>query len=150
VSPRVRLEPMTAAHLDDVMVLENTSFEDPWPREAFVEELGLSQSNIVLLRDDQDLLVGYILYWVVLDEAELLNIAVHTDHRGQGHGRTLLETGLQAARQRGGQMMHLEVRRSNAPAIALYDSAGFQRTGIRRRYYANNGEDAILMRVDLR
>ena len=93
--------------------------------------------------------VAFLLAWSVFDELQLLDMATHPEHRRQGHSRALLTELLRFARARRKRLVLLEVRRSNLPAIALYESVGFQTTGVRRGYYSDTGEDALEMRITL-
>ncbi len=93
--------------------------------------------------------VAFLLAWSVADELHLLDMATHPEHRRQGHSRALLSELVNFARGARKRLLLLEVRSSNAAAIALYESAGFGRTGVRRGYYSDNGEDALEMRITL-
>jgi ribosomal-protein-alanine N-acetyltransferase len=90
-------------------------------------------------------LIGYIVWWQVVDEAEIINLAVSPEQRGQGVGRLLLKCMIDQAWHTGASCIHLDVRESNQPARRLYDQAGFLQTGMRMGYYANDQENAITM-----
>jgi ribosomal-protein-alanine N-acetyltransferase len=94
--------------------------------------------------------VGYVVAWLVADEAEVANLAVAPEWRGRGVGAALLDAALNEARNGGAHVAHLEVRDSNVAARALYGSRGFMPVGRRRRYYQAPVEDAVLLRCDLR
>ena len=100
-----------------------------------------------LLRDDTGLVVGFLLAWSVADELHLLELASHPERRRKGFGRALLAALIEHARHARKRLLLLEVRRSNQAAIELYESAGFQKTGVRRGYYSDTGEDAVEMRI---
>ena len=100
-----------------------------------------------LIRDDAGLIVGFLLAWSVADELHLLELASHPEQRRKGFGRALLAALIAHARQARKRLLLLEVRRSNLAAIALYESSGFQKTGVRRGYYSDTGEDAVEMRI---
>jgi ribosomal-protein-alanine N-acetyltransferase len=89
--------------------------------------------------------VGYIVFWVVHDEVHVLNVATALAARRRGIGRALMEAAEAEGRRRGCRISTLEVRRSNAPAIALYRTMGYRQVGIRPNYYAEEKEDAIVM-----
>ena len=100
-----------------------------------------------VIRDSTGLIVGFLLAWSVADELHLLELASHPDQRRRGFGRALLAALVAHAREAKKRLLLLEVRRSNQAAIALYQSAGFQTTGVRRGYYSDTGEDALEMRI---
>jgi ribosomal-protein-alanine N-acetyltransferase len=135
--------------LDDVAAIERSVFNDPWSRRSFVDLVGERQV-IFLVAADGDTVVGYAIVLLAGVEAELANLAVARLMQKQGLGERLLGDALSAARDRGSREVFLEVRESNAPAMALYSSAGFEAVGRRVRYYARPIEDAIVMRLDLR
>ena len=91
--------------------------------------------------------LAFLLAWSVADELHLLDMATHPEHRRQGHSRALLQALLDHARREHKRLVLLEVRHTNAPAIALYQSVGFQTTGVRRGYYSDTAEDALEMRI---
>ncbi|MEO6600187.1 MAG: GNAT family N-acetyltransferase [Polyangiaceae bacterium] len=93
--------------------------------------------------------LAFLLAWSVADELHLLDMATHPEHRRRGHSRQLLSALVALARRDHKRLLLLEVRRSNAPAIALYESVGFHTAGVRRGYYSDTGEDALEMRITL-
>jgi [ribosomal protein S18]-alanine N-acetyltransferase len=112
------------------------------------EELVRPWSRLRAARDGSGKLLGYTLFWHVVDELHLLNVAVAVDARRRGIGRALLEDLFAYAREHDAHRILLEVRASNAAAIALYESLGFTRFNVRERYYAD-GEDAVEMSLDV-
>jgi ribosomal-protein-alanine N-acetyltransferase len=137
---------MTPGDLPEVLAIEEQAFADPWTQAHFEGELKNRHGHIDLLRAEQGELLGYIVYWTVVDEAQILDVAVATTHTRQGYGRALVEHALDTARRLGCRSALLEVGRSNRAAITLYEALGFQPTTVRKGYYAHNGEDALLMR----
>lgn len=134
--------------LEAVQAIEDVSFSCPWSPQSMKEALNNEQIDCqVLLADGR--LVGYFMLLHVADEAELLNIAVHPDDRSNGFGRTLLQEALSQAKTFEAATCYLEVRPSNPRAIHLYETAGFQPIGRRKKYYQNPIEDAILMACPL-
>jgi ribosomal-protein-alanine N-acetyltransferase len=132
------------------MRVETACFPNPWAANTFLQELERAQAHIDVLRRQVDgLVVGFINHWVVLDELHLLNVATHPEERRRGHARQLIEHMLAFGRQTGCRVVLLEVRRSNEAALALYRRFGFRSVGVRPGYYSDNGEDAILMNLDL-
>ena len=140
----MRIRPMTSLDLPEVLRIEHDTFPMGWVGSMFEAELDGPVSHSVVLETD-DALVGYALYRVVLDEAHLMNIAVEHIHRGRGLGMQLLEHIMQDSEALGAQHMFLEVRVTNKIARQLYSRSGFEEIGLRKRYYQDNGEDALLM-----
>ena len=147
VDDGILFRPMEKEDLDRVLEIENTSFSDPWPREAFLEELKNPFAfQFVMVRNGR--LAGYSMSWVVLDEGHLMNIAVAPDFRGLGLGRLLLKFTLEQIAARGARVVFLEVRITNQPALNLYRSAGFQALMTRKGYYSD-GTDAVVMKKEV-
>ncbi|MCB5261152.1 MAG: ribosomal protein S18-alanine N-acetyltransferase [Candidatus Cloacimonetes bacterium] len=132
---------LTRADLPQVFEIENRSFRDPWPLQAFSEEV-IAHARAL---DVDSVLCGYILYHVVLDEAVILNFAIDPDKCRQGHGEYLLLQSMRELIQSGCTRFFLDVRRSNSPALKLYEKHGFMSLGIRKTYYSDPDEDAIVM-----
>ena len=141
----INIENMTTLHLDGVEEIENLSFKIPWSRNAFMDELTRNESAIYKVAMYGKKVVGYAGMWKVFDEGHITNIAVHPEFRKSGVGSRLLESMLETAREQGIVAMTLEVRKSNVAAQHLYHKYGFRTEGERRRYYADNGEDALIM-----
>ncbi|MDD5056243.1 MAG: ribosomal protein S18-alanine N-acetyltransferase [Sideroxydans sp.] len=143
------LRDMTEADLDAVLKIEREVHAHPWTLGNFSDALRSQYQCKVLELDKQ--ILGFALLMLAVDEAELLDIAVAARFQHQGWGRTLLDEMMALARSRNMRRMVLEVRASNAAAIALYRKAGFANIGLRRAYYPvlNGREDAILMGREL-
>ena len=135
---------MLPADAEAVEIVEKASFAVPWSRKSFWEEAANEQTCYLLALDDERV-IGYAGMWLVLDEAQITNVAIHPDHRGQKIGLALLKEMIKEAVKRGAERMTLEVRPSNVAALALYTSLDFQDCGRRPGYYQDNGEDAIIM-----
>lgn len=147
-SHSLQVSPLGIADLDAVVNIERACHSNPWSRDAFATELGHPWSHIVgawARTDPTANLVGFVLYWIVADELQIMNVATHPDHRRQGVGRTLLERVLAIAGEGGVFTAWLEVGAGNRPARALYDLLGFAPAALRRGYYAD-GDDAVIMR----
>ncbi|WP_374721774.1 ribosomal protein S18-alanine N-acetyltransferase [Peribacillus tepidiphilus] len=140
---------MTEDDIDEVLVLERRSFTLPWSREAFYNELNHNQYALYIVLEDEGKIVGYCGAWLVIDEAHITNIAILPEYRGRRLGEGLLRKMMDIAIERGAKVMTLEVRVSNIIAQSLYEKLGFQKGGIRKRYYTDNGEDALVMWVNL-
>jgi ribosomal-protein-alanine N-acetyltransferase len=145
-----RINAAAEADLDAVLEIERLCFPAPWARQAFADELARPWARLEVLRaSTSERLVGFCNYWLVADELQILNIAVHPEARRRGHAARLLRHILDQGRRHESRMASLEVRVSNHAAAALYRKFGFREVGIRPRYYADNGEDARLMDLDL-
>ena len=133
----------TVADLDAIEEIERHSFPRPWPRASFEAELGREHARITVVRDPD--VIAFINHWIVVGELHVHSIAVHPDRRRAGVAGTLVAHALAEARAAGCTLATLEVRRSNRPAIALYERAGFRTVSSRTAYYRDNGEDALVM-----
>ena len=140
----IRFRVMTPQDADQVAAIEAASFTMPWSRQSFWEEAQNEQAYYLLALSEEEI-VGYAGVWLVLDEAQVMHIAVAPARRGQGIGRMLLADLMARSKARGAARMTLEVRPSNAAALALYASLGFKDFGRRPGYYQDNGEDAVIM-----
>lgn len=140
---------MTPDDVDAVLEIELAVQAYPWTRGNFTDALGHGYLCSVDEADGE--IRGYAVLMPVLDEAELLNIGVAAKHQRKGLGRAMLLEILDIAREMNMRLVYLEVRASNAAALALYRSAGFIGIGVRRGYYqnANGSEDAVTMACEL-
>ena len=149
------LVPMQESDLDEVLELEQASFTEPWTRKMFLGELQGNPfaTNLVARAGDNGdgaglpggALLGYVMFWVVFEELHMMNLAVRPEVRRLGIARRLVRHALATGASRGVRMVLLEVRASNAAAIALYQGLGFVRKDVRRGYYDNPREDAVIM-----
>ena len=135
---------METEDLDSVMEIENEAFSPPWTKEGFFTFL-IREDTLFLTAEDKSGIVGYAGLLMVLDEAEILNIAVRHDRRKEGIGHFLMQSLLLLSGESGIHTIHLEVRESNHSARRLYARHGFKEVGLRRSYYTDPVEDAILM-----
>jgi [ribosomal protein S18]-alanine N-acetyltransferase len=140
---------MTTADIENVIAIERASFRFPWSTRFFLDELQVDCARSILAEVDGRI-VGYVLFWILAEEVDIHNIAVHPDFRRQGIGRLLLEQVAAAARRQERLRVTLDVRSSNAAAQSLYLSLGFVARGLRKGYYSDNGEDALVMALELR
>lgn len=145
----VMFRAMKLEDLDDVMEVEHASFTLPWSREAFYNELMNNQYAVYLVVEDKGRVIGYGGQWVILDEGHITNIALLPAYRGYGLGEELMIRMMGTAKSMGVKRMTLEVRVSNHGAQKLYRKMGFQEGGIRKNYYTDNMEDALVMWVEL-
>lgn len=142
---QVRIEPMNPEDVGAVAEIERSSFPTPWSERAFLTELRENAYAEYIVARRGGAVVGYAGMWLIFDEAHITNVAVHPRFRGRGFGHGLLSELERRARRRGIQRMTLEVRPSNTEAQVLYRKHGFEAVGVRRGYYSDTGEDAIIM-----
>ncbi|MEW5762805.1 MAG: ribosomal protein S18-alanine N-acetyltransferase [Bacillota bacterium] len=136
---------MGPEHIDQVLEIEASSFPTPWPRQTFEFEVLYNELAEYVVAVEGGRVVAYGGMWLVLDEAHVTNVAVHPAYRGRHIGRALMLELIRRARARGATRMTLEVRPSNTVARNLYKSLGFVEKGVRKKYYQDNKEDAIIM-----
>jgi len=132
----------------DILEIERTSFPSPWDLKSFSSEIDRSISHLWTLLIDE-VLKGYICFWIFANETHLMNIAVHPEWRGKGLGEGLLCKMIEVGISEGAKTAWLEVRPSNIVARSLYEKAGFKEVGFRPRYYKETNEDAIIMSLPL-
>lgn len=150
--PGISVNRMSHSDLEEVMEIEKKSFPSPWSKDQFVWELKNRVSTLFVARErikDLARLYGYICFWVVADEAHILNLAIHPAFRKLNAASLLLDHTLVYCRERGVRQVFLEVRRSNRPAQALYRKFGFVIDRIRKGYYNDTQEDALVMALNL-
>jgi ribosomal-protein-alanine N-acetyltransferase len=145
---KMRMEDVGAVHS-----LEMDIFTTPWSLNSYQFEVGENNASEPWLAEAQDangrpVIAGYIVPWLLIDEVHIANLAVATSFRRMGLARRLLQQALERAATKGARKATLEVRAGNQAALALYESFGFRPVGRRKRYYHDNGEDALLMLLD--
>jgi ribosomal-protein-alanine N-acetyltransferase len=144
--PDFQIRQAVPSDLADLVDLEQACFAIPWLEESLRHDLEENQAaryQVALLPDGS--LAGYAACWAVLDEGQITNIAVAPPWRRRGVGRQLLNALVRQAQTEGLRLLSLEVRANNAAAQNLYKACGFEPAGLRRGYYADTGEDAIIM-----
>jgi len=141
----VRIRKMNGSDLDRICEIEQVIFTMPWSREAFECELEPDRCAFPWVAEKDGEVVGYLISWLVEDEVHVGNIAVLPELQGEGVGKRLFSHCLSRAAALGVVRATLEVRVSNERAIALYESHGFIPVAMRKRYYSDTGEDAIVM-----
>ncbi|QIB70406.1 ribosomal protein S18-alanine N-acetyltransferase [Aminipila butyrica] len=137
-----------SAQEDDVQEmagLDRVCFADPWSEESFAYELKLNQRAFYIAAEIEGRLVGYAGLWAILDEGHITNVAVAPEYRRKGIGRALVTSLMEVAEENGLTSFTLEVRESNLPAQKLYTELDFKPAGIRKGYYHDNGENAVIM-----
>jgi len=146
-SVETRIRPMEVADLPQVQAIDEHSFSNPWPRNAYHFELLENPNGHCWVAEAGDRIVGLIVCWLVVDEMHIATLAVHPAYRGLGISKHLVVAGLKALIPRGALSATLEVRAGNSIAQNLYRHFGFEVVGLRKRYYKDTNEDAILMTV---
>ena len=141
----ITVRPMVMTDVDGVMAVEHDSFLTPWSRSAFEEELAQNRLARYIVAEENGAIVGYAGTWLVINEAHVTNVAVSSQRRREGIGRLLMQNLMELARENGMESMTLEVRVSNAAARHLYAQMGFVEAGIRKNYYSETKEDALVL-----
>ncbi|MBC7387062.1 MAG: ribosomal protein S18-alanine N-acetyltransferase [Cryobacterium sp.] len=150
IQPPVSLRPAIFEDLDAILSVEKRVHTVPWEKAHFQGELEKSYSRLWVLTDDEtdSIVYGYAVFWVMGESAEVLNIAVDIPHRGLGLAKLMLQQIINEAMRLGLENLMLDVRKSNLPAVGLYQRAGLSITQYRKGFYSN-GEDAYHMTVGL-
>ena len=138
---------MTNAHVAQIAELEKRCFNDPWSETSIASELNNRLSSWLVALDG-DVVVGYVGSQTVLGETDMMNVAVHPDYRKQGIATELIQTLIDTLSKQGSHSLMLEVRQTNEPAKNLYKALGFETVGIRKNYYRNPREDALILRKE--
>lgn len=139
---------MNENDLDAVLAIEQASYPTPWRLEHFRHELAAPHS-FPFVAESNGMIAGYVCLMSLFEEGQILNVAVAPEQRGRGVARLLMDHAISVAREKGAELLALEVRASNIAAITLYERCGFVRTGIRSKYY-EGVEDAVLMEKSLK
>lgn len=134
-----------ASDVDDIEALEQVCFAVPWSRESLLHELTENPLAAYFVAELEDRVIGYVGLWAIVDEGHITNVAVSPDYRRMQVGSALIKTMLEVTEKAGLVRHTLEVRASNEPAKGLYKKFGFEEAGVRKGYYEDNGEDAIIM-----
>jgi ribosomal-protein-alanine N-acetyltransferase len=143
---KVRIVPMTADHLDDIVRLEQICFSRPWSRRMLAEELeNQCAAFLVALEPETNKVIGYAGLLVMADEGYITNVAVFPEYRRRGVAEQIIQVFCDFAQGNHLAFLTLEVRPGNAPAISLYNSFGFEEVGRRKNYYDLPREDALIL-----
>lgn len=135
---------MLEADLAQVVEIEKASMPSPWSKELFEEELHRDAAQYFVAEVDGKV-AGYMGYWEAPEEAHIINLAIGPEFRQKGLGLQMMDYCLGFASKRGAKLATLEVRQSNEAAQRLYEKAGFRTVAIRKKYYSDNQEDAVVM-----
>ena len=140
-----KILPMGKEHISAVAFIENECFPIPWTEKDFKNEIEVNNMAYYFVAEQDGKIIGYAGLWHVITEGHITNIAVLPEYRGKGVGKALVEQMIEFAKEMEMIAITLEVRISNYNAQRLYTSYGFKPEGFRKRYYADTGEDAIIM-----
>ena len=143
----MRIVNMNESHVAQVAELEKICFSDPWSENSVASELK-NPLSCWLVAEEDSAVAGYIGSQTVVDESDMMNVAVHPDHRRKGVAEKLVMELVEALKKRDSRCLTLEVRASNEPAKALYEKLGFTQVGLRKNYYRNPREDALILRKE--
>ena len=141
------IETMKSSHVAQIAELEKICFSDPWSEKSIASELN-NELAFWLTAVEGEQVVGYIGSQTVMDESDMMNVAVHPDFRRKGIAEALVNALVEALKSKGSRCLTLEVRASNVPAITLYEKLGFSEIGRRKNYYRNPREDALILRKE--
>lgn len=144
----VTIRRMNLEDVPAVAAVEAATFPTPWSEDAFRQELTSNAVARYLVAEVDGKVIGFAGAWVILDESHITNIAILDGYRGKGYGRALTSALMQYLSNLGAAYATLEVRKSNLTAQNLYVPLGFIKLGVRKRYYEDNNEDALLMVCD--
>jgi ribosomal-protein-alanine N-acetyltransferase len=145
----LEIRPATSSDLSTIRSMEASIFPTPWSEEMIAAELSGDPLRIALLALRGETPIGYIFCWCVADELHVVNLGVMETERRKGYGQVLLEAVLAHPRAKEASMVTLEVRVENEPARAFYRRNGFKEIALRRHYYPDTGEDAVVMLKNL-
>lgn len=152
ISLTVAIDLMDKTDIPEIMAIEKESFPTPWTMGMFKKELESTHSWCLCVRINtpgENIVAAYIIFWLIADEAHLLNLAVKKEYRGQGLAFNLMKAMKEIAGKNEAVAQTLEVRESNTEAIKLYQKCGFVVKGVRPRYYTDTKEDALIMWADI-
>ena len=149
----LRILPMTLDHLSAVLEIENLSFPTPFTENLFQMELKLNVAHLYIALTGLETsarIAGYVDFWRVGPEAHLITLGVHPDFRCRGVASRLVQFMIDECRKNQVQVISLDVRPTNEHGRALYAKYGFRQAGLRKKYYQDNGEDALVLNLSLR
>ncbi len=143
---QITVAPMKLEDLNEVLEIEVLAFATPWSRNSFLYELLENERAFYLTaKNESGRIMGYVGMWIVFDEGHITNLATHPQYRRQGVAHRLMKELIAASKANGVRYLTLEVRRTNNQAQELYQKMGFVHMGVRRKYYLDNNEDALIM-----
>lgn len=150
LASRYEIVELVPEDIDAILEIENVSFKSPWPRSVFEMEFKNKRAYNIVCVDNTGKIIGYCLSWLIYDEIHILKVAVNENYRNLGIGRNMIVNTLEYFIAKGANHAILEVRLDNFSAIGLYEKMGFEHLRIRKNYYRETGEDALVMLLDLK
>jgi len=143
---QITVAPMKLEDLNEVLEIEVLAFATPWSRNSFLHELIENERAFYLAaKNESGRTIGYVGMWIIFDEGHITNLAIHPQYRRQGVAHKLMNELIAFSKGNGVRYLTLEVRRTNNQAQELYQKLGFIHMGVRRKYYLDNKEDALIM-----
>ncbi|MFS1516504.1 ribosomal protein S18-alanine N-acetyltransferase [Bacillus sp. SCS-151] len=140
---------MNVEDIENVLKVEEASFATPWSKDIFLSEINNNKYAHYIVAEENGLVIGYCGAWIIIDEAHITNVALLPEYRGRKLGEAMLKQLVDFAKALGAKTMTLEVRVTNIIAQSLYRKLGFNDGGIRKNYYTDNQEDALIMWVNI-
>ena len=138
------IENLNLTHIEEICDIEKRCFSDAWSRQSFIDEIDRENSVFIVVKKE-DKIVAYSGFWYIVDDAQIMNVAVDIAYKGMKISHILMKEMIQRAMDKNMATMSLEVRVSNEIAINLYKVYGFEIVGVRKQYYQDNKEDAYIM-----
>ena len=138
------IENLNLTHIEEICDIEKRCFSDAWSRQSFIDEIDRENSVFIVIKKEGKI-VAYSGFWYIVDDAQIMNVAVDIGYKGMKISHILMKEMIQRARDKNMATMSLEVRVSNEIAINLYKGYGFEIVGVRKQYYQDNKEDAYIM-----
>lgn len=138
------IENLNLTHIEEIYDIEKRCFSDAWSRQSFIDEID-NENSVFIVVKKEDKIVAYSGFWYIVDDAQIMNVAVDIAYKGMKISHILMKEMIQRARDKNMATMSLEVRVSNEIAINLYKGYGFEIVGVRKQYYQDNKEDAYIM-----
>lgn len=138
------IENLNLTHIEEICDIEKRCFSDAWSRQSFIDEID-NENSVFIVVKKEDKIVAYSGFWYIVDDAQIMNVAVDIAYKGMKISHILMKEMIQRAMDKNMATMSLEVRVSNEIAINLYKVYGFEIVGVRKQYYQDNKEDAYIM-----
>ena len=138
------IENLNLTHIEEICDIEKRCFSDAWSRQSFIDEID-NENSVFIVVKKEDKIVAYSGFWYIVDDAQIMNVAVDIAYKGMKISHILMKEMIQRAMDKNMATMSLEVRVSNEIAINLYKGYGFEIVGVRKQYYQDNKEDAYIM-----